>query len=49
VVRGAMNETRARSILKYEEFGDLLHGHSKQLGREKSLTLKRASPGTSVS
>lgn len=40
VVRGAMNETRARSVLKYEEFGDLLRRHSKQLGREKALKLK---------
>ncbi len=42
VVRGAMNETRARSVLKYEEFGDLLRRHSTQLGREKALTLKSA-------
>jgi hypothetical protein len=44
VVRGAMNETRARSVLKYEEFGDLLRRHSKQLGREKALTLKSDDP-----
>ncbi len=44
VVRGAMNETRARSVTGYEEFGDLLLRHSKQLGREKSLKLKSADP-----
>jgi hypothetical protein len=44
VVRGAMNETRARSVLKYEEFGDLLCRHSKQLGRDKSLKLSVTGP-----
>ena len=40
VVRGSMNETRARSVTCYPEFGDLLRRHAKQLGREKALTLK---------